>query len=118
LLFSGAVMGAGGSVVLLIGGCGSGEEPYRIELTEVLLQPDRVRPIGEEFRRQFPADVDRRALERRVFDGLPGMRAIDLEVNQRLAELIRQDFEAERVFLFEGWILSHTEGHLSALVVI
>ena len=115
LLLSIAQIGAGGCVYLVLGGCGPSGESCSIDISGVWIELGRVHPIGQEYRKQFPEDVNTRALERRLLDGLPRQQSIEVEVNRRLAQLIREDFATDRVFLFQNWILSQTEGQLSAL---
>ncbi|GEM_PF-2245965 len=117
LLISGVRIGAGGCVYLVLGSCDSDGEARHIDIVAVLLEPDRVRGIGRVFARNFPEKVNTKVLERQVFEDLPTRYSVEVEVNLRLAQLIRQDFETERVFEFRRWMLSHTEGHLCALAL-
>lgn len=117
LLISGVRIGAGGVVYLVLGGSDRDGETSHIDIAAVLLEPGRARGIGRVFARNFPEKVNTKALERRVFEDLPTRYSVEVEVNLRLAQLIRQDFETERVFEFRRWMLSHTEGHLCALAL-
>ena len=87
-----------------------------INISALLPSSGTVRLIGRAYRRHFPEDVGSKILERRVLADLPAPQKVDEEVKRRLARLIREDFAAERVFLFRSWILSRTEGQLCALL--
>ncbi len=117
LMLSGVRIGAGGIVYLVLGGCGPNGETRSFDISAVLLEPSRVHQIGRVYARKFPKKTSANDLERRVLEGLPGNDSIDDEINRRLQDFIRDDFAAERVFLYRGWILSHTEGLLCTLAL-
>ena len=78
-----------------------------------MLGPDRVRELGSHYRASTPNENSANALRAAISNGdrlhipLLGIGSLD--------DQIRDDFEAGRIVLVDGWILSLTEARQAAL---
>lgn len=74
-----------------------------------MLGADRVRELGERYRRMVPKERSAAALRAAILDGARG------EARPSVAQQVRDDFAAGRIVLVDGWVLSATEARQCAL---
>src|SRR5438105_1427890 len=77
-----------------------------------MLGPERVRQLGEHYRAATPTEINADALRAAISNG-QGPR-IPL-LHKSIDHQIRDDFEAGRTVLVDGWVLSVTEARQAAL---
>ena len=79
-----------------------------------LLDADDVRDIGTRYRAAHPREASAEALRAAILDAYPPP-ARHWATHVPVAELVRADFEAGRVVVVRGWVLSITEARQCAL---
>ena len=110
-------------------GCKGGQEESKERESRKLAVFDRMKShshpglerVGESYLQQFRAEGNQIILIKHL--ELPpsfpdSLKSVDLEVPalaKHLGLRIRQDFQADRVWEHQGWILSRTEGRIAAL---
>lgn len=109
-----AALGASGAVSLVVLGCD--RDTVTIELHHVFGDPTDGLAIGRSYLLQHPGEADRPTLVAQMID--PEDTASPTRLRSALRDRIRADFAASRVFEYDRWILSRTEGRLAALAVL
>ena len=109
----------GGAVAALSVACGAGADVASGALArpELLaaLGAERVRSLGARYRETTPAERDAASLEDAIRQSLPSSASRSGNSAAQLARLVRDDFEAGRTVVVDGWILSATEARQCAL---
>jgi hypothetical protein len=80
----------------------------------MVLGPERVRDLGTHYRAATPRESTADSLRAVISKGRSGLR-IPLIGNSSLDDQTREDFEAGRTVLVDGWVLSVTEARQAAL---
>lgn len=96
-------------------GCGDGDTRAfaRPDLLATL-GPDGVRNLGKRYRQSVPTESDPPRLEAAIRASRPWTARIGL-THPPIAEQVRDDFEAGRTVVVDGWLLSVTEARQCAL---
>ena len=115
LLWTAARLGAGGTLVLTLGGCGSETSCSEVEIRLSSLLGERALPVGAAYLRMHPEERNGDALVAALLGDAAGVPA---DATPIVAERIRSDFERGRVVDLHGWRLSRTECRLAALAAL
>ena len=78
------------------------------------LGPDVVRRLGQRYRQSVPSESDAPRLEAALRASRPWAARIGVR-HPPIAEQVREDFEAGRTVVVDGWLLSVTEARQCAL---
>jgi len=109
-----AALTASGAVSLALLGCQ--RDTVVLELRHVFSDPTEGFAIGRSYLLQHPGEANRATLVARMID--PEDAATPNRLRAALRDRIRADFAASRLFEYDRWILSRTEGRLAALAVL
>ena len=115
LLWTAARLGAGGTLVLSLGGCGSESWCNEVEIRLSSLLGEGALPVGDAYLRMHPEERNGDALVAALLGDAAGVPA---DATPIVAEGIRSDFERGRVVDLHGWRLSRTECRLAALAAL
>jgi hypothetical protein len=80
----------------------------------VALGPDAVRDVGRRYRESVPRESDAPELEAAIRASRPWTARIGL-THPPIADEVRDDFDAGRTVVVDGWLLSVTEARQCAL---
>lgn len=78
------------------------------------LGPDVVRRLGQRYRQTVPSESDAARLEAAIRASRPWTARIGIQ-HRPIAEQVRDDFDAGRTVIVDGWLLSVTEARQCAL---
>ena len=78
------------------------------------LGADVVRRIGQRYRQSVPSESDATRLEAAIRASRPWTARIGVQ-HPPIAEQVREDFDAGRTVVMDGWLLSVTEARQCAL---
>ena len=94
--------------------CASGADAAALANPDLLsaLGPDAVRRVGQRYRENVPRERDAPALEAAIGDSRPWAARLS---HSTLTDQVRDDFEAGRTVVVDGWLLSVTEARQCAL---
>jgi hypothetical protein len=115
MLWTAARLGAGGTLVLTLGGCGSEASCNEVEIRLSSLLGERARPVGDAYLRMHPEERSGDALVAGLLGDAAGVSG---DATSIVVERIRSDFERGRVVDLKGWRLSRTECRLAALAAL
>ena len=115
LLWTAARLGAGGTLVLTMGGCGPETSCTEVEIRLSSLLGEGALPVGDAYLRMHPEERSGDALVAALLGDAAGVPA---DATPIVAERIRSDFERGRVVDMHGWRLSRTECRLAALAAL
>ena len=96
--------------------CASGADAAALANPDLLsaLGPDAVRRLGQRYRENVPRESDAPGLEAAIGASRPWAARIGLS-HSTLADQVRDDFDAGRTVVVDGWLLSMTEARQCAL---
>ena len=80
----------------------------------VALGPDAVRRLGRRYRGSVPGESDAPQLTAAIQASRPWTARIGLS-HSAMADQVRDDFDAGRTVIVDGWLLSRTEARQCAL---
>ena len=108
----GAVMAAS----IATSACEAGADPRALGQPGLLaaLGPDVVRRLGRRYRQSVPGESDARRLAGAIRASQPWPTRLGLR-HRPIDEQIRDDFDARRTVVVDGWLLSVTEARQCAL---
>ena len=91
-------------------GCSHSDDPDALDQLQLvaMLGPERVRELGAHYRAAHPTENTAEALRAAISNGLASRLS-------PLASRSRDDFDAGRTVLVDGWVLSVTEARQAAL---
>ncbi len=115
LLWTAARLGAGGTLLLTLGGCGSEASCDEVEIRLGSLLGERALPIGDAYLRMHPEE---RSCDTLVSALLGDAADIPADATPIVVDRIRSDFERGRVVNLHGWRLSRSECQLAALAAL
>ena len=115
LLWTAARLGAGGTLVLSLGGCGSESWCNEVEIRLSSLLGEGALPVGDAYLRMHPEERNGDAL---VAALLGDAADVPADATSIVVEQIRSDFERGRVVDLHGWRLSRSECRLAALAAL
>jgi hypothetical protein len=97
-------------------GCEAASDTRSREQPELLLAlgPDAVRELGRRYRASVPRESDARQLDAAIQASRPWTARIGLS-HPSIAGQVRDDFDAGRTVIVDGWLLSRTEARQCAL---
>lgn len=78
------------------------------------LGPDAVRRLGRRYRESLPRERDASRLEAAIRASRPWTARLGV-AHSPIADQVREDFEAGRTVVVDGWLLSVTEARQCAL---
>jgi hypothetical protein len=78
------------------------------------LGPDVVRRLGQRYRKSVPTESDATQLEAAIRASRPWAARVGVR-HPPIAEQVRDDFDAGRTVVVDGWLLSVTEARQCAL---
>jgi hypothetical protein len=96
--------------------CGRASESNSLAQPDLLvaLGPDAVRRLGQRYRASVPGESDAPQLNAAIQTSRPWTARIGLS-HPAMADQIRDDFDAGRTVIVDGWLLSRTEARQCAL---
>jgi hypothetical protein len=115
LLWTAARLGAGGTLLLTLGGCGSEASCNEVEIRLSSLLGARALPIGDAYLRMHPEERSGDVLVAALLGDAAGVPA---DATLIVVDRIRSDFERGRVVDLHGWRLSRSECRLAALAAL
>ena len=106
----GAMVAAGAAT-----GCG-GDDARAFGQPDLIaaLGPDAVRNLGQRYRASVPLERDASRLEAAIRASRPWAARIGLR-HEPIADQVRDDFDAGRTVVVDGWLLSVTEARQCGL---
>lgn len=93
------------------------------DLTHLLTHVESARVVGAEYLKSNPEEADCRELRGLLLESLK-LKESEMcdwdwsDIQERLRAQVRADFQNSRTVRLNGWVLSETEGRLSALVAL
>lgn len=80
-----------------------------------MLGPERVREIGAHYRASVPKENTEAALRAAISDSESEQSPLAWIRRRSMEQMVRDDFEAGRTVVVDGWVLSATEARHCAL---
>jgi len=108
----GAIVAAG----MAASACDGGGDTHALGHPGLLaaLGPDAVRNLGQRYRESVPSESDAPRLEAAIRSSRPWTARVGA-AHAPLADQVRDDFDAGRTVVVDGWLLSVTEARQCAL---